>query len=383
MMIDFQLNYSEPQPDSIESGYFVFTLMPSLRCKLNCPHCYLSLDERRNSPLMELEDLATACQKVDEYYESRGIKNKVIVCYWYGGEPTDMGMDYFDGAVKIINDRFSKDRGYFTKHTVLSSLIGVDHSWFDFFKRHCEGLVQSSFDGLMRGKNYIKKWELQVKAAKEFGLRVSTISVVNRELIEATPEVILDYLGALGIEETSWLPFMWNEENDGDPYRKFAPSMNEWSDFMIRLTQHHRLRTAEGRYVPKIGQEWFILSQGERDGFANLPAQTLFLMPNGDFVLPDYKNGFQEFLRPFGNILTQKFSEVLQSPERKAYLRKQALRNKNKDCAECEFGGQCVMEFWKDNREGDDCFGGKRYVTWLVENTDERTKKQMACSTLY
>lgn len=25
------------------------------------------------------------------------------------------------------------------------------------------------------------------------------------------------------------------------------------------------------------------------------------------------------------------------------------------------------MEFWKDNKENDDCFGAKKYVNWLVE----------------
>ena len=65
---------------SIESGYFIFTLMPSLRCSLNCPHCYLSLEQRRNSPIMTIEDLTTAALKVDAYYEKQKIAKKTIVC---------------------------------------------------------------------------------------------------------------------------------------------------------------------------------------------------------------------------------------------------------------------------------------------------------------
>jgi MoaA/NifB/PqqE/SkfB family radical SAM enzyme len=66
-MLDFW-KADQHEAFSIESGYFVFTLMPSLRCKLNCPHCYLSVDERRNSPIMSLEDLKVVCQKVFDYY---------------------------------------------------------------------------------------------------------------------------------------------------------------------------------------------------------------------------------------------------------------------------------------------------------------------------
>jgi sulfatase maturation enzyme AslB (radical SAM superfamily) len=374
-MIDFWAGEAH-ESTAIESGFFIFTLMPSLRCKLNCPHCYLSKDERRNSPVMSLEDLETAANKVAVYYKKRGLPKKTIACYWYGGEPTDMGMPYFEAAITMLNRVFSKEEGYHVKHTVLSSMVAVDNVWLDFFKKHCDGEVQSSFDGLMRGKGYLKKWTQKIQEAVTQGVKVSTISVVNRALIDHTPEKTLDDLAVLGVQETSWLPFMWNVENDGDPYRKFAPTMNEWSDFMIRLTKHAHDRRAKGLFTPEIGQEWFVHSQAERDGLANVAAQTLFLMPNGDFVLPDYKNGFQEFMQLFGNILADDFETVLASKERKKYLRKQVTRNGNKECEECPHGDKCVMEFWKENRKGDDCFGGRRYVEWLTENNQGPKHKQ-------
>ena len=356
------------EPNSIESGYFVFTLMPSLRCHLNCPHCYLSLEDRRHSETMSLENLQKTCSKIKEYYNQKKLASKTIICYWYGGEPTEMGLDFFQSAINLINKTFRKEEGYEVKHTILTSLLTIEEEWFGFFKKHCDHHVQTSFDGSMRGKNYVKKWQSKVKKATAAGLEVSTISVVNHELIKESPEAILDYLADLKIKETSWLPFMWNEENDGDPYRKYAPTMTEWSNFMIRLTQHARIREARGQYTPKIGQEWFISTQNQKQNLANIPGQTLFLMPNGDFVLPDYKNGFQEFMQPFGNILSQSFEEVLHSPARKKYLRKQVLRNHNQDCLACTDAHRCVMEFWKDNRAGDDCFGGKKYIQWLDQN---------------
>ena len=51
----------------IEQGYFIFTLMPSLFCKLRCPHCYLSLEQRQDRSIMPVEALAAACRKVDEF----------------------------------------------------------------------------------------------------------------------------------------------------------------------------------------------------------------------------------------------------------------------------------------------------------------------------
>lgn len=360
-------NLNSTQPFSIESGYFIFTLMPSLRCSLNCPHCYLTKEQRRNSEIMSLENLEITSIKVDEYYQSKNIKNKVIVFYWYGGEPTEMGIDYFEKATEILNRIFSKEKGYFTKHTVLTSLLTIDKDvWFPFFKEHGENHFQTSFDGLMRGKNYVRKWEEKIVQAKEYGLEIGTISVVNHELLKDGAKNVMEYLSSLKVKEVSFLPFMWNEQNNGAAYDKYAPTMNAWSDFMIEASEYYFKAKKEGRFVPEIGQLAFILHQMKQPQMANVAAQTLFLLPNGDFVLPDYKNGYQEYMRVFGNILKEDFISVLQSKERKSYLRKQVLRDSNPECLSCEHANKCVMEFWKKNKEDDDCFGGKRYVEWLL-----------------
>lgn len=362
--------YSEnnnTQPFSVETGYFIFTLMPSLRCSLNCPHCYLSLEQRRNSEIMTLENLKIASQKVDDYYISKNIKNKTVVFYWYGGEPTEMGLDYLEKATNILNDIFTKEKGYVTKHTILTSLLTIDTNvWFPFFKKYGNGHFQSSFDGLMRGKNYVRKWEEKIKLAKENDLEVGTISVVNSELLKDGAKKTMEYLANLKVSEVSFLPFMWNEQNDGLAYSKYAPTMNAWDDFMIEASEYYFEKKNKGEFVPEIGQLNFILHQASRNSMSNVAGQTLFLLPNGDFVLPDYKNGYQEYMRKFGNILEESFESVLKSKERKLYLRKQVLRDSNEECLNCEHADKCVMEFWKQNKKNDDCFGGKRYIEWLL-----------------
>lgn len=366
------------KPFSIESGYFIFTLMPSLRCSLNCPHCYLSLDQRRNSPIMTLEDLEKTAIKVHQYYKKTKIKNKLMIFYWYGGEPTEMGIDYFKQATKILNNNFSDENGYTKKHTILTSLLTIDEKiWFPFFKENCNNHFQSSFDGLMRGKNYVRKWEEKIKSAINYDLDVGTISVVNQELLKVGPVETLEYLSSLKIKEASFLPFMWNEQNNGKSYDKYAPTMDAWSTFMIDLSKHYFKMKKDGKFVPEIGQLSFVMHQMQQPLMANVAAQTLFLLPNGDFVLPDYKNGYQEYMRVFGNILEQSFEDVLNGKERKSYLRKQVLRNNNAECMDCDHTDKCVMEFWKKNRENDDCFGGKKYVQWLLEENKEKINNKM------
>jgi sulfatase maturation enzyme AslB (radical SAM superfamily) len=114
---------------SIENGYFVFTLMPSLYCHLRCPHCYLSIEEREDKTILSPDLIEATCRKIDAYWNERGIEKRTVVCYWYGGEPTSMGIDVFKDMADRINSVFSADRGYTVKHTVLTSLVSVRKDW--------------------------------------------------------------------------------------------------------------------------------------------------------------------------------------------------------------------------------------------------------------
>ena len=357
---------------SIENGYFVFTMMPSLHCNLRCPHCYLSLEQREDETLLSTANVEKASIKIDNYYQTKNVKDKTIISYWYGGEPTDMGTDYFLNTVNSMNEVFNDKKGYKIKHVVLSSLNTMKDEWLDIIKDKCDNYMQTSYDGLMRGKGYLRKWERQVKKVIDNDIELATITVVNHEILKDGAAKTLNYLTNLGIKESSWLPFMWNEQNNGDKYDTFAPTMNEYSKFMIELTIEYIKLKKAGKNPPYIGQLEFIRGQNKFSGtMANIAAQTLFLLPNGDFVLPDYKNKYQEYMRVFGNIIEDDFHEVLSSKERKDYLRKQITRNKNKECLTCEHSDKCIMEFWKDNREGDDCFGAKKYVDWVLNNEKE------------
>lgn len=355
---------------SIEDGYMVLTMMPSLFCELRCPHCYLSLEDRKNPYRMAPDDVRATCEKIDNYYSRKQVESKKIVLYWYGGEPTSMPIEYFEELIETINGVFTKEKGYTTSHVVLSSLINISPKWYDFIKKYCNGSIQTSYDAQMRGRKYIRDWELKVREAQFYGLEVTTISVLNSEMLKMGAIKTTEYLNSLGIKDAGFLPFMLNEQNKGKKYDTFAPSMNNWSQFMIELSTEYARLKSEGKNTFEIGQLHFIATMEQRDDpISNIAAQTLFFMPNGDLSLPDYKNGYEEFLRPFGNAIeSEKFEDILNSPERLAYLTKQFTRNFNPECLSCEYSNRCVMEFWKENREGDDCFGGSKYVKWLDDN---------------
>ena len=370
-----------PHPTCIEDGYFVFTLMPSLYCPLDCPHCYLSKEERASKKILSVENLKLTASKVVDYYKSRSISNGIIVCYWYGGEPTSMGTEYFVSAVESINEEFSQLNGFKVRHVVLSSLNTITAEWYPIIHEYCDGYMQTSYDGLMRGEGYLRKWKKKVKEVQAAGIDLATISVVNNTLLEDGPERTYDFLESMNIVETSWLPFMRNEQNILSNYGTFAPTMNKYSDFMIKMTEHY-LSKNNFENIPQIGQFRFVLGQELLTKQSNIAGQTMFLMPNGDFTLPDYKDGFTEYSKVFGNILESSFEDVLTSQSRRDYLRRQVTKNNNPECLSCEYIDNCIMEFWKDNRKKDDCFGAKRYVSY-VSSLPQSEKDKFGLPTLF
>jgi hypothetical protein len=51
-------------------------------------------------------------EKIKDYYKNKNIQNAAIDIYWYGGEPTTMGVKMFSGMCDIINSTFKTYKVY-------------------------------------------------------------------------------------------------------------------------------------------------------------------------------------------------------------------------------------------------------------------------------
>ena len=358
----------------IEQGRLILTMMPSLYCKLDCPHCYLTKEQRRSKESLTLEQIKSTIKKINRYYKKKDI-HAAIDIYWYGGEPTTMGVDLFSDMCDIINIGLKTHR---VKHILLSALVGVDiDNWSPVIKKYCSGKIQTSYDGLMRGQRYDATWQKQVTKCFDNGISVNTLSVFNKKIQFDGYQKTFIKLMELGIRECGWLPFQKNTRNDySGMYEEHSTSMSDFSDFMINFTKLNNDTHTDDGSVFLIGNELFINSMDINGvSMSNTGAQTVFLMPNGDIVMPDYDNLNVEYMRLFGNILTQSFEQVLTSKSRRDWIRRQINRNNNKECLSCNFWNCCLMEFWKNNNKNDDCYGAKKYVEWLQFSDDTTIQK--------
>jgi len=402
---------------NIENGYFVFTIFSSLRCDLNCKHCYLSKYDRMNSPSLDLErDFREVCTKILNYYNKKDLKKIDIICYWYGGEPTVLGPKYFYKA-KSITEQVFQNTNINIKHQILSNLVSDNVSkWIPLYKSMCDSYVQSSYDYLMRGTNYLEKWKKNIKKIKEAGINISAINVINNTMIGKERE-IYNELVSLNIDEIGFLPFMKNTTNMaefGENYIENSATMNEYSEFIIEFTkiafekldfnkENLGLEISIGT-LSHIFFNYFNKSNNEETNIINnIAGQTMFLLPKGDFVLPDYKNNYfkekqyiqkfsseqpdfrnncidngVEYLKKFENVLSNDFEAVLNSPERQKYLKKQMERDNQQECLNCEYSQECLMEFWKTTNldNSGECPGAKKYILFLIKFYNNLSQKE-------
>jgi radical SAM protein with 4Fe4S-binding SPASM domain len=48
-------------------------MMPSLYCKLDCPHCYLTKEQRHSKDCLTLEQIKATVEKIKRYYQNKNI----------------------------------------------------------------------------------------------------------------------------------------------------------------------------------------------------------------------------------------------------------------------------------------------------------------------
>lgn len=111
-------------------------------CNLNCKYCYYLSKERLypGSRFYMSDDLLATFTR--QYIEAQRVPE--VTFAWQGGEPTLMGLAFFERAIKLQEQY--KRRGMTIYNTLQTNGVTLDDNWCRFFKKH-NFLVGVSIDG--------------------------------------------------------------------------------------------------------------------------------------------------------------------------------------------------------------------------------------------
>jgi uncharacterized protein len=327
-------------------------------CNLNCTYCYYLEKEKlyieTGSFRMSEEVLESF---IKQFIESQEISP--VTFTWQGGEPTLLGIDYFQHAVELQQKyRGTKkiENAFQTNGTRLTE------DWCRFFKRY-NFLVGISIDGpdLMHNKYRKSKsgkpTHLDVmrgiKLLKRFRVDFNTLSVINEANV-ANPLEVYQFLKKIGSGFIQFIPIVERRSettpNDGlslvAPGYEDAAQLTEWSirakqfgKFMITIFDEW-VRNDVGKVFVQLFDVTLANWVGASPGlcvFAETCGEAAVMEHNGDlyscdhFVYPDYL---------LGNIINTPLGEMMASG-RQIQFGKDKRDTLPRQCLQCEVRFAC------------------------------------------
>lgn len=157
-------------------------------CNLDCTYCYY-LHKEELYPKGNRWKMSDDCLEsyIRQYIEAQPAGTKEVTFAWQGGEPTLLGIDFFQRCVEI-QQRFTP-RSMKITNTLQTNGVLLDDDWCRFFLQH-QFLIGLSIDGPARlhdayrvdhqGKGSHQKVVAALRRLKKFGVQFNALVVVNR-----------------------------------------------------------------------------------------------------------------------------------------------------------------------------------------------------------
>ena len=142
MTLPEPLTKPTPRPQNAPPYFHVMAKPTGAICNLDCEYCFFLSKEALypGSPFRMKDDVLEAYIK--QLIESQ--QAPMVTIAWQGGEPTLMGLEFFEHAVELA-EKYVRP-GQQVDHTIQTNGTKLDSAWCQFFKRH-NFLVGLSMDG--------------------------------------------------------------------------------------------------------------------------------------------------------------------------------------------------------------------------------------------
>ncbi len=283
---------------------------------------------------------------------------------WQGGEPTLMGVPFFQ---KAIDFQKKYSRGQRIANCLQTNGILIDQEWAQFLKEH-HFLVGISLDGPEHVHDFYrafpgekKSWRQVEDSAKlllDTGVDVNALSVVNDYSVNY-PEEIYHYHKSLGLNYMQFIPVVETDPNDVTKAAPFSVSEEKYSEFLNKLFDLWLGDFENG--LPKTSIRLF---DSVLFSYVDLVPPDCSLMEecgvyvvvehNGDIFSCDF---FVEDRWRLGNVMEDRLIDLLNSEKQIAFGKQKS--NLPDACTHCPWlkycRGGCPKDRYKDPRDHNLC----------------------------
>jgi len=389
-------------PKLTDGDFYRFHTMvkPSgAHCNLDCAYCfYLHKEDLLHQPQAPRMSDGLLETHIRQYIEAQG--GDEVIFSWQGGEPTLMGIDFFQRVV-ALQKQYQKP-GQRIKNDLQTNGILLNDEWCAFLAEH-KFLVGLSIDGpaelhdLYRyskgGKPTFTRVMAAVKLLHKHRIVFNALCVVNRSNSRRPIDVYRFLRDEVRPHIIQFIPGL-----EPDDFRSVAPGQWDWSN-LPGVTDWSVLPDDWGYFLTRVWDEWLKRDYGRVfvDQFENIISlmfghgpqkcvsgricgKALAIEHNGDlyscdhFVYPEYK---------LGNILEVHEGDLAFSERQKkfAYAKSDSLP---KYCTSCTYlelcWGECPKNRFTKTPEGEAglnylCPGLKKFYAKATSDRGELAKR--------
>ena len=327
-------------------------------CNLACDYCFYL--EKKD--LFHTQSVHRMSENILEQLIRQSMEQSEdsISFGWQGGEPTLMGLHFFE---KVIEFQKKYGKGKQIGNGLQTNGILIDKTWTKFLRTN-NFLVGISLDGPEHIHDHYRKtinkkgtWEKVAENAKlllEEGVATNVLSVVN-DYSAQYPEEIYTYLKSLGFKYMQFIPIVESDPQNPVKAASFSVSAEAYGNFLCKIFGLWQADFANGTHRTSIRhfESLFYTYIG-----VDVPECTLqkecgtyiVVEHNGDVFSCDF---FVEPQWKLGNLLKTQLIELLNSDKQHKFGRlKTDLPNK---CIQCPWlnhcWGGCIKDRIRDSRD--------------------------------
>jgi uncharacterized protein len=331
-------------------------------CNLDCTYCYYL--EKENLYPQSSHDFRMRDDVLDNYVRQyiETHPSDSIQFAWQGGEPTLLGVGFFERAVEL-QKRYAN--GKKIENALQTNGTLLDDKWGEFLSRN-RFLIGLSVDGpeelhdayrvdkggqptfarVMRGLEILKKHDVEF----------NTLTVINR-LNSYRPNEVYRFLKQIGSKFLQFIPVVEQVAGEPDPnglvlLKPYARQKTEVSDWSVEPLQF-------GRFLQQVFDSWVTQDVGRifvqifdvaLESWYGLPqslcvfaaecGRALAVEHNGDLYSCDH------FVYPenrLGNIMERSMASLMSSPQQSRFGAAKATALPS-DCQKCDVRFACNGE---------------------------------------
>jgi uncharacterized protein len=296
---------------------------------------------------------------------------------WQGGEPTLMGLDFYEKAVEL-QKRYGRP-GQEVGNSLQTNAILLNEKWCRFL-HDTKFLVGISIDGPKEYHDYYRpdhsgsstfdRVMRAIENCKKYEAEFNTLTLVNARNVEQ-PDQIFDFLIGLGVKFLQFIPCVELDPATGK-VTDFSITPQQYGEFLCRLFDRWREYGPRNLSIRDFDSilSYYVTGRHTICTFDRQCSQYIVIEHTGDAFCCDF---FVEPKWRLGNIFETPIEKLAASSKKREFARaKQNLCNKCLVCRHLDIcRGGCMKDrapFDKDSfgRESYFCEGYKHFFDYAI-----------------